>query len=77
MITNVIVSFIYKDGMEHSQLDFQDAGSPVSEQLIFFHDNIMFILIIISVLVGWMIISAILNKHYYKYLVEGTVIEIV
>lgn len=77
MITNIIINFIYKDGMEHSQLDFQDAGSPVSEQLIFFHDNIMFILIIILVLVGWMITSAILNKHYYKYLVEGTVIEIV
>lgn len=77
MNINMIFNFIYKDGMEHSQLDFQDAGSPISEQLIFFHDNIMFILTTILVLVGWMIVSAILNKHYYKYLVEGTVIEIV
>ena len=37
----------------------------------------MFIIVIIAVLVLWLIISAIFNKHYYKYLVHGTIIEIV
>ena len=72
-----IVSFLYGDSAEWSQLDFQDAASPISEQLIFFHDNILFILSVVLVVVGWMIVSGVSNKHYYKYLVEGTTIEIV
>nr|AER54638.1 cytochrome c oxidase subunit 2 [Pennaria disticha] len=67
----------YKDGAEINQIDFQDVASPVSEKLIFFHDNIMFILILITVLVGWMMLFSFLNKQYYKYLIEGTLIEII
>lgn len=67
----------YNDGVEHWQLSFQDAGSPIAEQLSFFHDYIMFILTIILVVVAWLIIRALINKNYYKFLVEGTVIEIV
>nr|ALO20820.1 cytochrome c oxidase subunit 2 [Eudendrium capillare] len=67
----------YKDGVEAYQFSFQDGASPIAEQLIFFHDNVMFIVLIILVLVGWIMIIAITNKYYYKYLVEGTVIEIV
>ena len=67
----------YKDGVEVNQLSFQDGASPICEQLIFFHDDIMFIIVVILVLVGWMMISAINNRHYYKYLVEGTTIEII
>ena len=72
-----IVNLLYGDSAEWSQLDFQDAASPISEQLIFFHDNILFILSVVLVVVGWMIVSGVLNKHYYKYLIEGTTIEIV
>jgi len=68
---------LYRDSMEPSQLHFPDAASPIAERLIFFHDNVMFIIILITVLVGWIMISAIINKHYYKFLVEGTTIEIV
>lgn len=75
-IKNLLL-LIYKDGVEPQQLSFQDAASPISEQLIFFHDDIMFILLIILVLVGWIMISSMTNKHYYKYLVEGTTIEII
>ena len=67
----------YSDSMEPSSLTFPDSASPIGEQLIFFHDNVMFIIVVILVLVGWIMISAITNKHYYRYLVEGTVIEIV
>lgn len=74
-LLNII--FIYKDASEPNQLDFQDAGSPITEQLIYFHDNVMFIVLLITMVVGWTMISAIYNKHYYKYLVEGTSIEII
>lgn len=69
--------FFYEDASEFNQLDFQDAASPVTEQLIYFHDNIMFILLIITMIVGWTMFSAISNRHYYRCLVEGTFIEIV
>ena len=68
---------LYKDASEINQIDFPDVGSPISEQLIFFHDDIMFIVLLILMLVGWLLISAIYNKYYYKYLVEGTFIEII
>lgn len=68
---------LYTDSMEPSQLHFPDVGSPIAERLMFFHDNVMFIIILILVLVGWIMISAITNKYYYKFLVEGTMIEIV
>lgn len=68
---------LYKDAPEFSQISFQDLGSPISEQLVFFHDNIMFIILVILIFVGYIMISSIINKHYYKYLVEGTLIEII
>ena len=76
---NCVTSFLpyYKDTMEINQLSFQDSASPIAERLIFFHDNVMFIILVILVLVGWIMVAAITNKHYYKYLVEGTTIEIV
>lgn len=72
-----VINILYKDGTEIQQLSFQDGASPICEQLIFFHDNIMFIILVILVVVGWIMLSSIMNKYYYKYLVEGTVIEIV
>nr|YP_010889962.1 cytochrome c oxidase subunit II [Rhizophysa filiformis]WJJ69923.1 cytochrome c oxidase subunit 2 [Rhizophysa filiformis] len=75
---NDFINFLfYKDGVEVNQLTFQDMASPIGEKLVFFHDNIMFIIVVITVLVGWLMISSFVNKHYYKYLVHGTVIEVV
>nr|YP_010889975.1 cytochrome c oxidase subunit II [Rhizophysa eysenhardtii]WJJ69936.1 cytochrome c oxidase subunit 2 [Rhizophysa eysenhardtii] len=76
-MVNFINFLCYKDGVEVNQLTFQDMGSPVGEKLVFFHDNIMFIIVVITVLVGWLMVSSFVNKHYYKYLVHGTVIEVV
>nr|YP_010890001.1 cytochrome c oxidase subunit II [Stephalia dilata]WJJ69988.1 cytochrome c oxidase subunit 2 [Stephalia dilata] len=67
----------YKDSAEFSQLSFQDVSSPLGEQLIFFHDNVMFIIVVITILVGWIMVSAFVNKHYYKYLIHGSTIEII
>ena len=77
MIFNFFEFIFYKDAPDFSQIFFQDSGSPISEQLVYFHDDVMFIIIVITVVVGWMMFSATINKHYYKYLVEGTLIEII
>lgn len=73
------LSFIsfYTDSPEFGQLSFQDAGSPVMEEIIFFHDEVMFIIPVIAVLVLWLMYRSFSSAHYYKYLTEGTVIEIV
>ena len=43
-------SLIY-DAAEIAQLDFQDAASPIMEEITFFHNQVMFIVIIILVIV--------------------------
>ena len=47
------------------------------EEIIFFHDQVMFILIIIITTVLWLILKALSGKAYHRYLVDGTLLEIV
>nr|YP_009937387.1 cytochrome c oxidase subunit II [Trigonopterus triradiatus]QNT26884.1 cytochrome c oxidase subunit 2 [Trigonopterus triradiatus] len=55
----------------------QDSASPVMEQLMFFHDHTLLILIMITILVGQMMISMLFNKFTYRYLLEGQLIEMI
>nr|WOX01857.1 cytochrome c oxidase subunit II [Oncomelania hupensis]WOX01870.1 cytochrome c oxidase subunit II [Oncomelania hupensis]WOX01896.1 cytochrome c oxidase subunit II [Oncomelania hupensis]WOX01909.1 cytochrome c oxidase subunit II [Oncomelania hupensis]WOX01922.1 cytochrome c oxidase subunit II [Oncomelania hupensis] len=57
------------------QLGFQDAASPLMEELIFFHDHAMMILIMIISLVGYAAFSLMLNSFSCRSLVEGQEIE--
>lgn len=57
------------------QLGFQDAASPLMEELIFFHDHAITILVIIIRLVGYAAVSLMLNKYTCRSLVEGQQIE--
>nr|YP_010985473.1 cytochrome c oxidase subunit II [Unedogemmula leucotropis]WOK81717.1 cytochrome c oxidase subunit 2 [Unedogemmula leucotropis] len=57
------------------QLGFQDAASPLMEELIFFHDHAMMILIMIISLVGYAALSLMTNKYTCRSLVEGQEIE--
>nr|AQT38712.1 cytochrome c oxidase subunit II [Margarya monodi] len=60
-----------------SQLGFQDAVSPMMEELIFFHDHAMMILIMIISFVGYAALSLMVNKLGCRSLVEGQEIETV
>ncbi len=66
-----------KDVPEPWQLGLQDAAHPVMEEIIFFHDQVMFILTIIIVTVLWLIVKALSGKAYHRYLVDGTLLEII
>nr|QVM79181.1 cytochrome c oxidase subunit II [Nepiodes costipennis multicarinatus] len=55
----------------------QDSASPLMEQLSFFHDHTLMILVIITVLVGQIMITLFFNKFSYRYLLEGQLIEII
>nr|WMQ72223.1 cytochrome oxidase subunit II [Tibicinoides uncinata] len=60
-----------------SNMIFQDAMSPLMEQLIFFHDHTLVILIIITVIVGYMMWTLFLNNMIDRLLLEGQFIEFI
>nr|YP_010158032.1 cytochrome c oxidase subunit II [Physosmaragdina nigrifrons]QRG29979.1 cytochrome c oxidase subunit II [Physosmaragdina nigrifrons]QUB07152.1 cytochrome c oxidase subunit 2 [Physosmaragdina sp. N56] len=55
----------------------QDSASPLMEQLSFFHDHALMILVIITVLVGQLMLNLFFNKFTHRYLLEGQLIEII
>nr|ANS72675.1 cytochrome c oxidase subunit II [Globospongicola spinulatus] len=60
-----------------SHLGFQDSASPLMEQLIFFHDYTMIVLILITTLVSFIMFSLFFNSLTNRFLLEGQTIEIV
>nr|YP_009116244.1 cytochrome c oxidase subunit 2 [Euastacus spinifer]AJD22588.1 cytochrome c oxidase subunit 2 [Euastacus spinifer] len=58
-------------------LGFQDSASPLMEQLIYFHDHTMFILILITTLVGYIMLNSAYNSLINRYLLENQTIEII
>nr|APX39942.1 cytochrome c oxidase subunit 2 [Chaetocnema scheffleri] len=55
----------------------QDSASPLMEQLSYFHDHTLMILIIITVLVGQLMATLFMNKLTNRYLLDGQMIEII
>nr|YP_011010448.1 cytochrome c oxidase subunit 2 [Xenobates argentatus]WPW47076.1 cytochrome c oxidase subunit 2 [Xenobates argentatus] len=60
-----------------SQINLQDANSPIMEQLIFFHDNTMIILLMITTLIAWVMIKMVPNKMINRFMMENQMIEII
>nr|YP_010968841.1 cytochrome c oxidase subunit II [Torpedo suessii]WNO19572.1 cytochrome c oxidase subunit II [Torpedo suessii] len=60
-----------------SQLGFQDAASPVMEELIHFHDHTLMIVYLISSLVLYIIVVMVSTKITNKYILDSQEIEIV
>nr|YP_010947527.1 cytochrome c oxidase subunit II [Hesperus amabilis]WGO76430.1 cytochrome c oxidase subunit 2 [Hesperus amabilis] len=58
-------------------LTTQDSATPLMEQLLFFHDHALMILLMITVLVGYMMASLFFNKFKYRFLLEGQTIEMI
>nr|AML25990.1 cytochrome c oxidase subunit II [Staphylinidae sp. BMNH 1274232] len=58
-------------------LTIQDSASPLMEQLMFFHDHTLMILLMITMLVGYIMSSLFFNKLNYRYLLEGQTIELI
>nr|UPL65392.1 cytochrome c oxidase subunit II [Parathyginus sp.] len=58
-------------------INLQDACSPLMEQLIFFHDHTIMILIMITVMVMYIMASTMNNKYINRYLMEGQTIELI
>nr|QUQ05903.1 cytochrome c oxidase subunit 2 [Microconidiobolus nodosus] len=74
---------IRNDAAEAWQLGLQDSASPIAEGILSLHNEIMYYLLVILVLIVWILASILIrfnensNKFTYKYLNHGTVIELV
>nr|AML25772.1 cytochrome c oxidase subunit II [Hydrophilidae sp. BMNH 1274306] len=55
----------------------QDSASPLMEQLGFFHNHTMMILLMITVLVSYLMGSLFFNMYNHRYLLEGQMIELI
>nr|AEL97481.1 cytochrome c oxidase subunit 2 [Zanobatus schoenleinii] len=60
-----------------SQLGFQDAASPVMEELLHFHDHTLMIVFLISSLVLYIIVATVSTKLTNKHILDSQEIEIV
>nr|WGO62310.1 cytochrome c oxidase subunit II [Pseudandraca sp. 1 MD-2023a] len=60
-----------------SNLNLQNGASPLMEQIIFFHDHTLIILLMITILVLYLMVSLFFNKYTNRFLLEGQVIELI
>nr|QLY89677.1 cytochrome c oxidase subunit 2 [Brachycentrus subnubilus] len=60
-----------------SQLNFQNSASPLMEQMIFFHDFILMILILIISLITYFMMNLFSNKFMNRFLMENQLIELI
>nr|YP_010587785.1 cytochrome c oxidase subunit II [Dicrotendipes pelochloris]WAB46394.1 cytochrome c oxidase subunit 2 [Dicrotendipes pelochloris] len=60
-----------------SNLGMQDSNSPIMEQLNFFHDHALLILILVTTLVGYLMGTLFFNKLNNRFLLHGQTIEVI
>nr|YP_010329416.1 cytochrome c oxidase subunit II [Haemaphysalis yeni]UNO53860.1 cytochrome c oxidase subunit 2 [Haemaphysalis yeni] len=63
--------------MTWSLISFPDSNSPIMEQMMFFHDHSMMIIVMITIITIYMIINIILNNFSSRSMMEGQEIEII
>nr|AAD47003.1 cytochrome oxidase II [Labidura riparia] len=55
----------------------QNSAAPLMEQLMFFHDHTLFILVMITLMIGYLLGSLATNHHINRYLLEGQTVEVI
>nr|YP_010545647.1 cytochrome c oxidase subunit II [Chrysops dissectus]UYG48430.1 cytochrome c oxidase subunit 2 [Chrysops dissectus] len=60
-----------------ANLGLQDSASPLMEQLTFFHDHTLLILIMITILVGYLMFMLFFNNYTNRFLLHGQTIEVI
>nr|WEF74977.1 cytochrome c oxidase subunit II [Amblyomma mixtum] len=63
--------------MTWSQISFPDMNSPIMEQMAFFHDHSMMIIISITIITMYMIMNIMINSFTSRSMMEGQEIEII
>uniref|UniRef100_Q9GCK0 Cytochrome c oxidase subunit 2 n=2 Tax=Byasa alcinous TaxID=85299 RepID=Q9GCK0_BYAAL len=60
-----------------SNFNLQNSASPLMEQIIFFHDHTLVILIMITILVSYLMLNLFFNNYINRFLLEGQMIELI
>nr|YP_009648081.1 cytochrome c oxidase subunit II [Parantica aglea]AIT69855.1 cytochrome c oxidase subunit II [Parantica aglea]QBZ78043.1 cytochrome c oxidase subunit II [Parantica aglea]QNH68962.1 cytochrome c oxidase subunit II [Parantica aglea aglea] len=60
-----------------SNFNFQNSASPLMEQIIFFHDHTLIILIMITILISYLMVNMFFNKYTNRFLIEEQMIEMI
>nr|YP_010729880.1 cytochrome c oxidase subunit II [Parnassius mnemosyne]WEF74751.1 cytochrome c oxidase subunit II [Parnassius mnemosyne] len=60
-----------------SNFNLQNSASPLMEQIIFFHDHTLIILMMITILVSYLMFILFFNKFINRFLLEGQMIELI
>jgi len=68
--------FILLEISSFSALSFQNACSPLIEELIFFHDHIITVIILITVIISYTILSTALTPQINKVIIESQPLEL-
>nr|AEF13165.1 cytochrome oxidase subunit II [Hormaphis similibetulae]AGP50175.1 cytochrome c oxidase subunit II [Hormaphis similibetulae] len=63
--------------MNWMKLNFQNSNSPLMEQLIFFHDHTIFIILMIMIIITYMMMFIIKTKFINIKIMENQMIEII
>uniref|UniRef100_UPI0030FE76F7 cytochrome c oxidase subunit II n=1 Tax=Ixodes trianguliceps TaxID=347913 RepID=UPI0030FE76F7 len=61
--------------MTWSNIMFSNSNSPIMEQMIFFHDHSMLIILMITIITLYMIMNIMFNTFSSRFLMEGQEIE--
>nr|WGO58083.1 cytochrome c oxidase subunit II [Rhabdoblatta orlovi] len=59
-----------------ANMNLQDSASPIMEQLIYFHDHALMIIIMILMIVTYMMVMLTTNTFTDRFLLEGQLIEV-
>nr|YP_010567871.1 cytochrome c oxidase subunit II [Lasmigona complanata]UZC55580.1 cytochrome c oxidase subunit II [Lasmigona complanata] len=57
------------------QLGFQDGYSGLSSELVFFHDHVMFVLVLVSSFVGYMMVCLLKSSLSSRFMMEAQALE--
>nr|AFN27594.1 cytochrome c oxidase subunit II [Diadromus collaris] len=60
-----------------SMINLQDANSPIMENLYFFHDHAMLIILMITIMIFYIILTLSINKFNNKMILQNQMIEII
>lgn len=72
-----INKFILLELATWSNLNFQNANSPIIEQLIIFHDHTIIIVLVITIIVRYIISIIIIKRFNNRFRLENQIVELV
>lgn len=79
---NLVDTIVYADVSHNYDVYFQQPATPVMRGIVSFHDDLMYVLVYVSLFVSWMLATIVYHFDYKKNavasdMVHGAVIEVI